>query len=99
MSEQRAVVFVVDDDPSMRRSLETLLRSVGQEVHLSAGITRELSWVATAATLLVRMPARFVTAGSVPRVRSARPQSQCGAWKTCAGSSVDGVPVSWRRCR
>ena len=29
-----AVVFVVDDDPSMRRSLETLLRSVGLDVHL-----------------------------------------------------------------
>ena len=34
MSEERAVVFVVDDDPSMRRSLETLLRSVGLDVHV-----------------------------------------------------------------
>ena len=34
MSEERAVVFVVDDDPSMRRSLETLLRSVGLDVRL-----------------------------------------------------------------
>jgi hypothetical protein len=34
MSEDRAVVFVVDDDPSMRRSLDTLLRSVGHEVRL-----------------------------------------------------------------
>jgi len=34
MSEKRAVVFVVDDDPSMRRSLETLLRSVGLDVHV-----------------------------------------------------------------
>ena len=33
MSE-RAVVFVVDDDPSMRRSLEALLRSVGLDVRL-----------------------------------------------------------------
>ena len=33
MSE-RAVVFVVDDDPSMRRSLESLLRSVGHDVRL-----------------------------------------------------------------
>ena len=33
MSEP-AVVFVVDDDPSMRRSLETLLRSVGLDVRL-----------------------------------------------------------------
>jgi FixJ family two-component response regulator len=29
---ERAVVFVVDDDPSMRRSLEDLLRSVGLDV-------------------------------------------------------------------
>jgi FixJ family two-component response regulator len=29
-----AVVFVVDDDPSMRRALETLLRSVGLDVRL-----------------------------------------------------------------
>ena len=34
MSENRAVVFVVDDDPSMRRSLDTLLRSVGHDVRL-----------------------------------------------------------------
>jgi FixJ family two-component response regulator len=34
MSEERPVVFVVDDDPSMRRALETLLRSVGHEVRL-----------------------------------------------------------------
>jgi FixJ family two-component response regulator len=34
MREDRAVVFVVDDDPSMRRSLETLLRSVGHDVRL-----------------------------------------------------------------
>ena len=34
MSEERTVVFVVDDDPSMRRSLETLLRSVGYDVRL-----------------------------------------------------------------
>ena len=26
MSEDRPAVFVIDDDPSMRRSLETLLR-------------------------------------------------------------------------
>ena len=36
MSADRAVVFVVDDDPSMRRSLETLLRSVGHDVRLFA---------------------------------------------------------------
>jgi len=34
MRGERAVVFVVDDDPSMRRSLDTLLRSVGHEVRL-----------------------------------------------------------------
>jgi FixJ family two-component response regulator len=31
---ERAVVFVVDDDPSMRRSLESLLRSVGLDARL-----------------------------------------------------------------
>ncbi len=34
MNVDRANVFVVDDDPSMRRALETLLRSVGHDVHL-----------------------------------------------------------------
>src|SRR4029453_860671 len=34
MTENKAAVFVVDDDPSMRRSLESLLRSVGLDVHL-----------------------------------------------------------------
>lgn len=34
MNEDRAVVFVVDDDPSIRRSLENLLRSVGHDVRL-----------------------------------------------------------------
>jgi FixJ family two-component response regulator len=34
MSKDRAVAFVIDDDASMRRSLDTLLRSVGLDVHL-----------------------------------------------------------------
>jgi FixJ family two-component response regulator len=34
VSAERAVVFVVDDDPSMRRALESLLRSVGHDVRL-----------------------------------------------------------------
>ena len=34
MSENKAVVFVVDDDPSMRRALDSLLRSVGHDVRL-----------------------------------------------------------------
>lgn len=34
MSEDKATVFVVDDDPSMRRSLESLLESVGLSVRL-----------------------------------------------------------------
>jgi FixJ family two-component response regulator len=33
-SEDKPVVFVVDDDASMRRALESLLRSVGHEVRL-----------------------------------------------------------------
>jgi FixJ family two-component response regulator len=36
MSEEKAIVFVVDDDASMRRSLESLLTSVGHEVRLFA---------------------------------------------------------------
>jgi FixJ family two-component response regulator len=36
MSVDRAVVYVVDDDASMRRSLESLLRSVGNDVRLFA---------------------------------------------------------------
>lgn len=36
MTEDRTVVFVVDDDASMRRSLDSLLRSVSLDVHLYA---------------------------------------------------------------
>jgi len=36
MSEDKATVFVVDDDSSMRRALESLLRSVGHDVRLFA---------------------------------------------------------------
>lgn len=36
MTEDRATVFVVDDDDSVRRSLDSLLRSVGLDVHLYA---------------------------------------------------------------
>jgi len=36
MTDDRAVVFVVDDDASMRRSLDSLLRSVGLDVQLFA---------------------------------------------------------------
>ncbi len=34
MSVDRPAVFVIDDDPSMRRSLDALLRSVALDVHL-----------------------------------------------------------------
>jgi FixJ family two-component response regulator len=34
MTEDRPTVFVIDDDPSMRRSLDTLLRSVSLDVQL-----------------------------------------------------------------
>lgn len=36
MTDERAAVFVVDDDASMRRALDSLFRSVGLEVHLYA---------------------------------------------------------------
>ena len=35
MAEVSAVVFVIDDDPSMRAALEDLVSSVGLEVRLS----------------------------------------------------------------
>jgi FixJ family two-component response regulator len=34
MSEDKGIVYVVDDDASMRRSLESLLKSVGHDVRL-----------------------------------------------------------------
>lgn len=36
MTDERAAVFVVDDDESMRRALDSLFRSVGLQVHLYA---------------------------------------------------------------
>jgi FixJ family two-component response regulator len=36
MAEERAIVFVIDDDPSMRAALEDLISSVGLEVRLFA---------------------------------------------------------------
>ncbi|HUN76758.1 MAG TPA: response regulator transcription factor [Steroidobacteraceae bacterium] len=36
MAEERAVVFVIDDDPSMRAALEDLVSSIGLEVRLFA---------------------------------------------------------------
>jgi FixJ family two-component response regulator len=36
VNEGKSTVFVVDDDPSMRRSLESLLKSVGHDVRLFA---------------------------------------------------------------
>jgi FixJ family two-component response regulator len=36
MSTEQSVVFIIDDDPSMRRSLESLLRSVGHVVQAFA---------------------------------------------------------------
>jgi FixJ family two-component response regulator len=36
MNSEQSVVFVIDDDPSMRESLESLLRSVGHAAHAFA---------------------------------------------------------------
>lgn len=36
MNSERSVVFVIDDDPSMRESLESLLRSIGHAVQAFA---------------------------------------------------------------
>jgi FixJ family two-component response regulator len=43
MSKESAVVFVVDDDASMRRSLDTLLRSLGLDVRLFASAQEFMS--------------------------------------------------------
>jgi FixJ family two-component response regulator len=60
MSEDRAIVFVVDDDLSMRRSLETLLRSVGHDVQLFSSAQEFMhaarSDVAGCLVLDVRLP-------------------------------------------
>jgi FixJ family two-component response regulator len=40
MSSEKSVVFVIDDDPSMRESLESLLRSIGHAVQ-AFGSTQE----------------------------------------------------------
>src|SRR3546814_14611676 len=40
MSPEQSVVFVIDDDPSMRESLESLLRSVGHAAQ-AFGSTQE----------------------------------------------------------
>jgi FixJ family two-component response regulator len=60
MSPGKGVVFVIDDDPSMRSSLESLLRSVGHEVRLFSSAPEFLQAVRSDApgclVLDVRLP-------------------------------------------
>jgi FixJ family two-component response regulator len=60
MTEVKPIVFVVDDDPSMRRALESLLRSVGHEVRLFSTAPELMQAVSTEAAgclvLDVRLP-------------------------------------------
>jgi len=60
MNDDKGTVFVVDDDPSMRKALESLLKSVGHEVHLfssATAFTRAVSHSAPSCLLLdIRMP-------------------------------------------
>jgi FixJ family two-component response regulator len=60
MSQDKGIVFVIDDDPSMRRSLEGLLRSVGHEVRLFSSAPEFLQAVRSDApgclVLDVRLP-------------------------------------------
>jgi FixJ family two-component response regulator len=61
MTEEQATVFVVDDDPSVRKALSPLLRPAGYEVqvHSSARefLESECSWSGAACLVLdVRMP-------------------------------------------
>ena len=60
MNKEQAVVFVIDDDVSVREAVEDLFRSVGLEVELfaSAGefLQRELPDVPSCIVLDVRLP-------------------------------------------
>jgi FixJ family two-component response regulator len=60
MIQGKGIVFVIDDDPSMRRSLEGLLRSVGHEVRLFSSAPEFLQAVRSDApgclVLDVRLP-------------------------------------------
>jgi len=44
MKEEKAVVYVVDDDPSVRRALERLLRSAGYNILIFAGASEFLDF-------------------------------------------------------
>ena len=62
MRSEQSVVFVVDDDPSVRDSLESLLRSVGHEVHsfgsVQAFLEGERPDAPACLVLDVRLPGR-----------------------------------------
>ena len=46
MTEAAPVVFVVDDDPSIRRAIKILLESVGLEVELFGSAQELVGWQA-----------------------------------------------------
>lgn len=60
MKDPKAVVFVVDDDPSVREALSSLIRSIGLNVILFASATEFLSFprpeAASCLVLDVRLP-------------------------------------------
>ncbi len=60
MSEPESMVFVVDDDPSIRRAIERLIRSVGLHVELFASpqefLAKELPDVPSCIVLDIRLP-------------------------------------------
>jgi len=62
MNSSQSVVFVIDDDPSMRESLESLLRSVGHAAHTFGStqdfLHRERPDVPGCLVLDVRLPGR-----------------------------------------
>lgn len=62
MTEPKAIVFIVDDDPSIRASLESLVRSVGLEVKafgsVSEFLTSDRPSGPTCLVLDVRLPGR-----------------------------------------
>lgn len=60
MSEPESMVFVIDDDPSVRRAIDRLIRSVGLHVELFASpqefLARELPNVPSCIVLDIRLP-------------------------------------------
>ena len=62
MTEQKPIVFVIDDDPAIREALDSLLRSVGHDVRCFASVAAFLDAakpdIASCLVLDVRLPGK-----------------------------------------